>query len=73
MDKCSLCGIVLKEKENDLHGFDHPYEFPCKITWIDEENFQITNKVVHHMCNQCMRKVMKVVNECIVSGKVRND
>lgn len=69
MDKCSLCNVVLKENENDFHGFDHPYELPYKIIWIDEENFQVTNKVVHHLCNGCMKKIIKVVNQCINSSE----
>lgn len=67
MDKCGLCERFLTENENDFHGFDHPYELPCKITWNDDENFTVTNKVVHHLCNRCMKKIIKVVNECRIS------
>ena len=59
--KCDLCNVTLKEAERDIHELNKAYEFPYQIKW-DGTDCQITNKVVRHVCENCLNKVMVLMN-----------
>lgn len=58
--RCDLCGKILKDGAKDIHELNKPYELPYQIEWNGTE-CSITNKVVRHICNDCLTKVMETV------------
>ena len=62
--RCDLCGIILKEREQDVRELSKPYEIPYKIEWNGIE-CTITNKVVRHICCHCLDHIMDAVRDCM--------
>ena len=64
LDRCDLCGTVLEEGVKDIHELSKPYEFPYKIEW-DGAQCHITNKVLKHICNSCLTRIMGTIGNCM--------
>ena len=64
MAKCGLCGTILTEGKRDHHDLDHPYEFPVSIEW-EGINCVIRNRKTSNVCEKCMVKIVKAVDECV--------
>lgn len=62
--RCDLCGVILKEREQDVRELSNPYEIPYKIEWNSTE-CTITNKVVRHICNCCLDHIMDAARDCM--------
>lgn len=63
-DRCDLCGTVLEEGAKDIHELSKPYVLPYEIKW-DGTQCTITNKVIEHICADCLETIMGVVKSCM--------
>ena len=68
--RCDLCGNVLAEGMTDIHELSTPYELPYKIEW-EGTKCTITNKVVRHICANCLGKIMETINGCLDEAQGR--
>ena len=62
--KCDLCGRYLESGTKDIKELDKPYELPVEIKW-EGTHCTITNRVVRHVCADCLTSVMGAVKNCI--------
>ena len=62
--RCDLCNRFLLDGAKDVRELDKPYELPYEIKW-EGTNCTITNKVVRHICADCLANVMDAVKNCM--------